>query len=163
MPGPSVGGVLLASDPMYGGSRSLCTWATQTPLLEHSTKAWWCTTRLVFKWGGATGPPAHVLHVHTLCYWIFLRLPRTERNQRFLFVKKESIKVCCSGGSWHVPDVVEASVLFFCTVFHVRNVLCRCLYLAFRASCAPVTRVTRSKRLILGVPLETKYSCRISV
>ena len=56
-----------------------------------------------------------------------------------------------------MPDTVEASVLFISTVFHVRSVLCRCLYLGFRAPCAArVTRVTCSKRLILVVPLDTK-------
>ena len=89
------------------------------------------------------------------CVCIFLCLPRAERNQRFLFVKNESIKFCCSGGVSNVPDVMEASVLFISTVFHVRSVLCRCLYLGFRAPCAArVTRVTRSKRSLLGVPLE---------
>ena len=88
---------------------------------------------------------------------IFLCLPRAERNQCFLFVKNESIKFCCSGGFSNVPDVVEASVLFIPTVFHVRSVSCRGLYLGFRAPCAAHdTPVTRSKRLILGVPLETK-------
>ena len=86
---------------------------------------------------------------------IFLCLPRAERNQRFLFVKNESIKFCCSGGFSNVPDVMEASVLFISTVFHVRSVSCRCLYLGFRAPCAArVTRVTCSKRSLLGVPLE---------
>ena len=90
----------------------------------------------------------------TLIY-IFLCLPRAERNQRFLFVKNESIKFCCSGGFSNVPDVMEASVLFISTVFHVRSVSCRCLYLGFRAPCAArVTRVTCSKRSLLGVPLE---------
>ena len=88
---------------------------------------------------------------------IFLCLPGAKRNQRFLFPKNECIKFYCSVGFSHVPDVVEASVLFISTVFHVRGVSCRCLYLAFRASCAAcVTRVTPSKRLILGVPLQTK-------
>ena len=86
---------------------------------------------------------------------IFLCLPRAERNQRFLFVKNESIKFCFSGGFSNVPDVMEASVLFISTVFHVRSVSCRCLYLGFRAPCAArVTRVTCSKRSLLGVPLE---------
>ena len=86
---------------------------------------------------------------------IFLCLPRAERNQRFLFVKNESIKFCCSGGFSNVPDVMEASVLFISTVFHVRSASCRCLYLGFRAPCAArVTRVTCSKRSLLGVPLE---------
>ena len=85
-----------------------------------------------------------------LSVWIFLCLPRAKRNQRFLFVQNESIKFCCSGGFSRVPDVVEPSVLFIPTVFHVRSVSSRCLYLAFRASCAAcVTSVTRSKRLIL--------------
>ena len=78
---------------------------------------------------------------------------RTEST--FLFVKNESIKFCCSGGFSNVPDVMEASVLFISTVFHVRSVSCRCLYLGFRAPCAArVTRVTCSKRSLLGVPLE---------
>ena len=89
---------------------------------------------------------------------IFLCLPRAERNQRFLFVQNESIKFCCSGGFSNVPDVMEASVLFISTVFHVRSVACCCLYLGFRVSCAArvtrVTRVTCSKRSLLGVPLE---------
>ena len=86
---------------------------------------------------------------------IFLCLPRAERNQHVLFVKNESIKFCCSGGFSNVPDVMEASVLFISTVFHVRSVSCRCLYLGFRAPCATrVTRVTCSKRSLLGVPLE---------
>ena len=76
---------------------------------------------------------------------MFLCVPHTEHNQHFLFVKNESIKICCSGKFSHVPDVVEASVLFISTVSHVRSVPCRCLYLAFRGSCAVrVTRVTRS-------------------
>ena len=75
----------------------------------------------------------------------------------FLFVKNESIKFCCSGGFSNVPDVVEASVLFISTVFHVRSGSCRCLYLGFRAPCAArVTRVTCSRCSILGVPLETE-------
>ena len=87
--------------------------------------------------------------------FIFLCLPRAEQNQRFLFVKNESVKFCCSGGFSNVPDVMEPSVLFISTVFHVRSVSCRCLYLGFRAPCAaPVTRVTCSKRSLLGVPLE---------
>ena len=87
--------------------------------------------------------------------FIFLCLPRAERNRRFLFVKNESITFCCSGGFSNVPDVVEASVLFIATVFHVRSVSCRCLYLGFCAPCAArVTRVTCSKHSILGVPLE---------
>ena len=45
---------------------------------------------------------------------VFLCLPRAERNRRFLFVKNESIKFCCSGGFSNVPDVMEASV-FFCS------------------------------------------------
>ena len=90
-----------------------------------------------------------------VCGAIFLCLPRAERNQRFLFVKNESIKFCCSGGFSNVPDVMEASVLFISTVFHVRSVSCRCLYLGFPAPCAArVTRVTCSKRSLLGVPLE---------
>ena len=74
---------------------------------------------------------------------IFLCLPRAERNQRFLFVKNESIKFCCSGGFSNVPDVMEASVLFISTVFHVRSVSCRCLYLGFCAPCAARLRVLR--------------------
>ena len=98
-------------------------------------------------------------HIETItfgrCLHIFLCLPRAERNQRFLSVKNESIKFCCSVGFLNVPDVVEASVLFISTVFRVRRVSCRCLYLGFRAPCAArVTRVTCSKRSILGVPLE---------
>ena len=88
---------------------------------------------------------------------MFLCPPRAERNQRFLSVKNESIKFCCSGGFSNVPDLVEASILFIPTVFHVRSVSCHCLYHGFRASCAArVTRVTHSKRLILGVPLKTQ-------
>ena len=86
---------------------------------------------------------------------IFLCLPRAERNQLFLFVKNESIKFCWSGGFSNVPDVMEPSVLFISTVFHVRSVSRRCLYLGFRAPCAVrVTRVTCSKGSLLGVPLE---------
>ena len=94
-----------------------------------------------------SGQPAQVA--------IFLCLPRAERNQRVLFVKNEYIKFCCSGGFSNVPDVMEASVLFISTGFHVRSVSCRCLYLGFRASCAArVTCVMCSKRSLLGVPLE---------
>ena len=86
---------------------------------------------------------------------IFLCLPRAKRNRRFLFVKNESIKFCCSGGFSNVPDIVEASVLFISNVFHVRSASRRCLYLGFRAPCAArVTLVTCSKRSILGVTLE---------
>ena len=86
----------------------------------------------------------------------FLCLPRAEGNQRFLFLKNESIKFCCSGGFSHTPNVLEASILFISTVFHVRSVSCRCLYPSFRASCAArVPRVTHSKLLILLMPLET--------
>ena len=60
--------------------------------------------------------------------------------------------------------VVETSVLFLSTVFHVKRVSTRCLHHAFRASCAArVTLVTRSKRLILGVPVKPNNRCRISV
>ena len=45
-----------------------------------------------------------------------------EQNQLFLFVKNESIKFCCSEGFSHVPDFVEASVLFISTVFYVRSI-----------------------------------------
>ena len=67
-------GVVPAGGHRYGGSRSVCTWAAQTSLLEHSTKAWCCTPRLLFKWGGVTGAPAHGSHVHTLYYLILLDL-----------------------------------------------------------------------------------------
>ena len=98
---------------------------------------------------------AEVAHVHLGP--IFLCLPRAERNQRFLFVKNESMKFFCSRGYSNVPDVVEDSVLFISCIFHVRSVSCRCLYLGFRApSAARVTRVTCSKRSILGVPLEAE-------
>ena len=87
--------------------------------------------------------------------WVLSCLPRANRNRRFLFVKNESIKFCCSRGVLNLPDVVEASVLVICTVFHVRSVSCRCLYLGFRALCAGrVTPVTCSKLSTLGVPLE---------
>ena len=98
----------------------------------------------------------HIVGPPTLAS-IFLSLPREERNQRFLFVKNESIKFCCSGGFSNVPDVVETSVSFISTVFHVRRVLCRCLYLGLPTPCAArVTRVTCSKRVIPGVPLEAE-------
>ena len=93
-----------------------------------------------------------------ICYSIadiFLCLQRAERNQRFLFVKNESIKFCYSGGFSNEPDVREASVLFSSTIFHVRSVSCRCLYLGFCPSCAArVTRVTCSKCSLLRVPVE---------
>ena len=114
----------------------------------------------IWRWGHFTLPKSpSYMAMGTLCTakkpLIFLCLPRAERNQRFLFVKNESIKFCCSGGFSNVPDVMEASVLFISTVFHVRSVSCRCLYLGFRAPCAArVTRVTCSKRSLLGVPLE---------
>ena len=105
------------------------------------------------RWMAEQPSAAHLYGI--FAYRIFLCLPRAERNQRFLFDQNESMNFCCSGGFSNVPDVMEASVLFISTVFHMRSVSCRCLYLGFRASCAArVTRVTCSKRSLLGVPLE---------
>ena len=105
--------------------------------------------------GHKSAPPAR--NVQMVAKGIFLCLPRAERNQRFLFVKNESMKFCCSRGFFERAGRRGSIRSFISTVLHVRSVSCRCLYLGFRAPCAArVTRVTCSKLSILGVPLETE-------